>query len=90
MDVNDSGTVKLGEVCTRILSHETAYKFNQVQINFTCDYFFFYLQAWTMLQSNAMCNASFSDLLNTVNKSGNILMSHLSHICSFQFVGKEW
>ncbi|XP_014485397.1 PREDICTED: uncharacterized protein LOC106744631 isoform X2 [Dinoponera quadriceps] len=38
MDVNDSGTVKLGE-------------------------------AWVMLQSNAMCNVSLSDLLNTVNKS---------------------
>lgn len=25
-----------------------------------------------MLQSNAMCNVSLSDLLNTVNKSGNV------------------
>lgn len=29
-------------------------------------------QAWVMLQSNAMCNVSLPELLNTVNKSGNV------------------
>lgn len=84
MDVNDSGTIKLGEVCTfyHIRYFEKFIKVNTIS---------FYFQAWVMLQSSTVCNnMSLSDLLNTVNKFGNVCILYLYSIQSYFDITKKY
>lgn len=60
MDVNNTGTVSLGEVSMRFKSI-TVWYYNTAN-NF---------QAWIALQSNTKCNVSVADSLNAIHNSGN-------------------